>query len=60
MVKKQPKQIASLISDNNDAVIYLQMGELNESYSLLLEAVATLHKMIQEQPQKSTPFRPNF
>jgi hypothetical protein len=60
MVKKQPNQTASLIATNNDAIAYLMMGELNESYSLLLEAVTTLQKMIQEQPPKSTRFRPNF
>jgi tetratricopeptide (TPR) repeat protein len=56
MVKKQPNHTASLISDNNDAVIYLQMGELNESYSLLSEAVATLQNMVREQsPHQSSP-----
>jgi tetratricopeptide (TPR) repeat protein len=48
MVKKQPNQTASLISDNNDAIAYLNMGELNESYSLLSEAVATLQNMVRE------------
>jgi tetratricopeptide (TPR) repeat protein len=60
MVKGQSNQTASLISTNNDAVAYLNMGELNESYSLLLEAVATLQIMIREQPRptvESTPLR---
>ena len=60
MVKKQPNQTASLIAINNDAIAYLKMGELNESYSLLSEAVATLQNLIREQPPKSTPFRYNF
>jgi tetratricopeptide (TPR) repeat protein len=63
MVKKQPaKQIAcSLIAINNDAIAYLKMGELNESYSLLSEAVASLQKLTnREQPPKSTPFRYDF
>jgi tetratricopeptide (TPR) repeat protein len=60
MVKKQPNQTASLISTNNDAIAYLNIGELNESYALLSEAVATLQKLIREQPLKSAPFRYNF
>jgi tetratricopeptide (TPR) repeat protein len=62
MVKKQPNQTASLIiATNNDAIIYLQMGELNESYSLLSEAVTNLKKMIRKKPPKeSTAFRPKF
>jgi hypothetical protein len=64
MVKEQPNQTASLIATNNDAVVYLQMGELNESYSLLSEAVATLQDMIRERPApapKGTPvLRYNF
>jgi tetratricopeptide (TPR) repeat protein len=62
MVKEQPNQTASLISDNNDAVTYLQMGQLDESYSLLSEAVATLQNMIREQspPQSSPVLRYNF
>jgi hypothetical protein len=50
MVKAQPNQTASLIATNNDAVVYLKMGDLNESYSLLSEAVATLQDMIREKP----------
>jgi hypothetical protein len=38
-VNMKPNQKTSLIATNNDAVVYLQMGELNESYSLLPEAV---------------------
>jgi hypothetical protein len=60
MVKGQSNQTASLIAINNDAVVYLKMGDLIESYSLLLEAVATLQIMIGEQPRRtvqSTPFR---
>jgi hypothetical protein len=61
MVKKQPNQTASLIAINNDAINYLKMGELDESYSLLSEAVATLQRMsLEEQPTKCMPFRPNF
>jgi hypothetical protein len=63
MVKEQPNQTASLIAKNNDAVVYLQMGELNESYSLLFEAVATLQDMIREQPpppQSAPDLRYNF
>ena len=60
MIKKQSNQTASLIATNNDAITYLSMGELNESYSLLSEAVATLQKMIREQAPKSTPARYNF
>jgi tetratricopeptide (TPR) repeat protein len=60
MVKIQPNQTASLIATNNDAIAYLKMGDLNESYLLLSEAVATLQKLIREQPPKSTPFRYNF
>jgi tetratricopeptide (TPR) repeat protein len=60
MVKKQRNQTASLIATNNDAIAYLKMGELNESYSLLSEAVATLQKMIREQPPESTHVRYNF
>jgi tetratricopeptide (TPR) repeat protein len=60
MVKKQPDQTVSLIAANNDAIVYLKMGELEESYSVLSEAVATLQKLIREQPPKSTPFRYNF
>jgi tetratricopeptide (TPR) repeat protein len=63
MVKERPNQTASLIATNNDAVVYLSMGELNESYSLLSEAVATLQKMIREQPPpptKSSPVRYKF
>jgi hypothetical protein len=53
---------ASLIATTNDAIVYLKMGELNESYSLLSEAVATLQKMIREPANpKSTPvLRYNF
>jgi hypothetical protein len=51
MVKEQqPNQTASLIATNNDAVIHLQMGQLDESHSLISEAVATLQNMIREQP----------
>jgi hypothetical protein len=63
MVKEQPNQAASLIVKNNDAVIYLQMGELNESYSLLFEAVAILQDMIRERPpppQSALVLRYNF
>ena len=63
MVKMQPNQASSLnaVANNNDAIAYLKMGDLNESYSLLSEAVATLQKLIrEEQPPKSTPFRYNF
>jgi tetratricopeptide (TPR) repeat protein len=60
MVKTQRNQIASLITTNNDAIAYLRMGELNESYSLLSEAVANLQKIIREEPPKSTPFRYKF
>jgi hypothetical protein len=63
MVKKQPNQAASLIATNNDAVIYLQMGQLDESYSLISEAVATLQTMIREQsppPESSPVLRYNF
>ena len=60
MVKTEPNQTASLIAVNNDSIAYLKMGELNESYSLLSEAVATLQNLIREQPPKSTPFRYNF
>jgi hypothetical protein len=63
MVKEQPNQTASLIATNNDAVIYLQMGQLDESYSLLSEAVATLQNMIREQPpspESSPALRYNF
>jgi hypothetical protein len=56
MVKETPNQTASLIATNNDAIVYFKMGELNESYSLLSEAVAALQNMIREQPPpKSTP-----
>jgi hypothetical protein len=56
MVKEQPNQTTFLIATNNDAVVYLKMGEMNESYSLLSEAVATLEKMIREQPPpQNTP-----
>jgi tetratricopeptide (TPR) repeat protein len=59
VVQKQqlPNQTADLIATNNDAIAYLKMGELNSSYSLLTEAVATLEKLIREQPPKNTPFR---
>ena len=60
MVKIQPNKTASLIATNNDAIAYLKMGDLNESYSLLSEAVATLQKLIHEQPPKSIPFRYNY
>jgi hypothetical protein len=50
MVKEQPNQTASLTATNNDAVICLQMGQLDESYSVISEAVATLQNMIREQP----------
>jgi hypothetical protein len=68
MVKNQPNQTASLIATNNDAISYLKMGELNEAYSLLSEAVATLFQnMTREQPPpppppppKSTTSRLNF
>ena len=61
MVKKRSSQISSLIDTNNDAIAYLKMGELNESYSLLLEAVATLQKTIRDQPPTNiTPSRYNF
>jgi hypothetical protein len=61
MLKKQPNQTASLIAINNDAIVYLMMGELKESYSLLSEAASTLQKMIREEQQAEiTPFRPNF
>jgi hypothetical protein len=60
MVKKQPNQTVSLIATNNDAIAYLKIGELNESYSLLSEAVATLQKLIRDQQPKSTTFRYNF
>jgi hypothetical protein len=63
MVKEQPNQTASLIATNNGAVIYLQMGQLDESYSLISEAVATLQTMIREQPpppQRSPVLRYNF
>lgn len=60
MVKRKPDQTASLIAANNDAIAYLKMGDLNESYSVLSEAVATMQKLIREQPPKSTPFRYHF
>jgi tetratricopeptide (TPR) repeat protein len=60
MVKTQRNQTAALIATNNDAIAYLRMGELNESYSLLSEAVTNLQKMIREQPPKSAPFIYNF
>jgi hypothetical protein len=64
MVKEQPIQTASLIATNNDAVIYLQMGQLDESYSLISEAVATLQNMIREHqrptPERSPVLRYNF
>jgi tetratricopeptide (TPR) repeat protein len=60
MGKNEPDQTASLIATNNDAIAYLKMGELNESYALLSEAVATLQTLIRNQPPKSTPFRYNF
>jgi hypothetical protein len=62
MVTEQPNQTASLIATNNNAIVYLKMGELNESYSLLSEAVATQQKMIREPATpKSTPvLRYNF
>jgi tetratricopeptide (TPR) repeat protein len=63
MVKEHQNQTASLIASNNDAVVYLEMGELNESYSLLSEAVAALQNMIREQPppNSNTPLlRYNF
>ena len=63
MVNQQPSQIAySLITTNNDAVVYLKMGELNESYSLLSEAVDTLQNMIRDEPPsfKSTHVRYNL
>ena len=60
MVKKEQDQTASFIATNNDAIAYLKMGELKEAYSLLSETVATLQKLIREQPPKSTPFRCNF
>ena len=62
MVNQQPNQTAySLIVTNNDAVVYLKMGELNESYSLLSEAVDTLQKMIREPLSfKSTHARYSF
>jgi hypothetical protein len=61
MAKKQPNQTASLIATNNIAIVYIQIGELNESYSLLSEAVTNLQKIIREQPPKeSTSFRLKF
>jgi hypothetical protein len=64
MVQEQPNQTASLIATNNDAVIYLQMGQLDESYSLISEAVATLQNMIREHqpptPERSPVLRYNF
>jgi hypothetical protein len=61
METEQPSQTTSLIAANNDAIVHLQIGELNESYSLLSEAVTNLQKMIREQPPKeSTAFRPKF
>ena len=62
MIRKQPNKTASLAALNNDAIAYLKMGELNESYSLLSGAVATLQEIIREekQPPKSTPFHPIF
>jgi tetratricopeptide (TPR) repeat protein len=63
VVKKQPgKQTTrSLILTNNDAIAYLRMGELDESYLLLSEAVASLQNLTnREQPPKSTPFRYAF
>jgi tetratricopeptide (TPR) repeat protein len=60
MVKTELDQTASLIANNNDAIAYLKMGELNESYSLLSEAIVALQKLIREQPPKSTTFRFKF
>jgi hypothetical protein len=64
MVKKQQNHTASLIATNNDAITYLKMGELNESYSLLSEAVASLQTIMirreEEHRPQSTPFCPNF
>jgi tetratricopeptide (TPR) repeat protein len=60
MVKTQQNKIASLIATNNDAIAYLRMGELDEAYSLLSEAVTNLQKMIRERPPESTPFRYTF
>jgi tetratricopeptide (TPR) repeat protein len=50
LVKEQQNQATSIIAINNDAVYYFKIGELNESYSLLSEAIATLQNMIREQP----------
>jgi hypothetical protein len=50
MAKKQPNQTAFLIATNNIAIVYIHIGELNESYSLLSEAVTNLQKIIREQP----------
>jgi hypothetical protein len=56
MVKEPTNQTVSLIDTNNDAIVYLKMGELNESYSLLSEAVASLQNMIRQHPHpKITP-----
>jgi tetratricopeptide (TPR) repeat protein len=62
MVKKELDQTAcSLIATNNDAIAYLKRGELNESYSLLSEAIAALQQLIREPPPpKSTTFRYKF
>jgi tetratricopeptide (TPR) repeat protein len=61
MVKQElDQQTAILIATNNVAIACLKMGELNESYSLLSEAIVALQKLILEQPPKSTTFRYNF
>jgi hypothetical protein len=63
MVKERSNQTASLIATNNNAIVYLKMGELNESYSLLSKAVATLQNVIREPapaPKSAPVLRYNF
>ena len=60
MVNKNKNKTASLIGANNDAIVYLKMGNLKEAYSVLSEAVADLQRLTQEQPPKRTPFRFKF
>jgi hypothetical protein len=42
---QQQNQTTSIIAINNDAVYFLKIGELNESYSLLSKAIALLYKI---------------
>jgi hypothetical protein len=58
MVKEPPKQSASLIVANKDAVIHIKMGELNEAHLLLSEAAASPQNVIREQ--QSCPKHAHF